>query len=472
VLRFSAASTADRFLPAAVAARLRPLAQRLDAVLFSMDERGHSGRASLAAFAIRIVSAAIAFVSQVLMARWMGGFEYGVFVLVWTVMVMVGDNSCFGFQTSVVRFIPQYRERGERGELRGLMRAAQGFVLVASCLVAATGLLGVWLLSDTIENYYVLPFYLGLSCLPLIALSTLMEGMARANGWSVVALTPVYILRPILILAMMAGAVLLDFAPSARVAIVCAIVASFLTTLYQLIAVVPPITADLRDAEARFRPREWIMVSLPIFLVDGFFYLHTNADLLMVGWFMEPQAVAIYFATLKLLALVHFVYFAVKAGVAQRYAQYAHSGDRARLASFARETVGWTFWPSLAMAVVIVIIGKPLLMLFGPGFETGYPLLLMLLAGVVVRAFIGPAESLLTMSGHQKICAGIFAATLAVNVGLNLLLIPRHGLWGAAVSSATAMIIETLLLGIAVRRTLGITMIVSLGGKNTKEVLS
>src|SRR5690606_11619731 len=81
VLRFSAASTADRLLPGAVAARLRPLARRVDAVLFSMDERGHSGRASLVAFAIRIVSAAIAFVSQVLMARWMGGFEYGVFVL-------------------------------------------------------------------------------------------------------------------------------------------------------------------------------------------------------------------------------------------------------------------------------------------------------------------------------------------------------------------------------------------------------
>ena len=470
-MRFSAASTADRLLPGAVAAWLRPTARRIDAVLFSMDERGHSGRASLAAFAIRIVSAAIAFVSQVLMARWMGGFEYGIFVLVWTVMVMAGDSSCFGFQTSVVRFIPQYRERGERGELRGLMRAAQGFVLVSSCLVAAAGLSGVWLMSDAIESFYVLPFYLGLSCLPLIALSTLLEGMARANGWSVVALTPVYILRPILILALMAGAVLLDFAPSARVAIACAILASFLTTLYQLVAVVPPITADVRDAAARYRLRDWVAVSMPIFLVDGFFYLHTNADLLMVGWFMEPQAVAVYFATLKLLALVHFVYFAVKAGVAQRYAQYAHGADRARLAGFARETVGWTLWPSLAMAAVIVVVGKPLLMLFGEGFESGYPLLLVLLCGVVVRAFIGPAESLLTMSGHQKVCAGVFAATLAVNVGLNLLLIPRYGLWGAAVSSATAMIVETLLLGIAVRRKLGITMIVSFGGKNTEEAL-
>ena len=38
---------------------------------------------SVIAFPIRIVSAVIAFVSQVLLARWMGSFEYGIFVLVW-----------------------------------------------------------------------------------------------------------------------------------------------------------------------------------------------------------------------------------------------------------------------------------------------------------------------------------------------------------------------------------------------------
>ena len=56
-----------------------------------------------------------------------------------------------------------------------------------------------------------------------------------------------------------------------------------------------------------------------LFLVEGFFLLLTNADVLLVGYFLEPNDVAIYFATVKTLALVHFVYFAVKAGVAQRY---------------------------------------------------------------------------------------------------------------------------------------------------------
>ena len=154
------------------------------------------------------------------------------------------------------------------------------------------------------------------------------------------------------------------------------------------------------------------MVSLPIFLVESFFFLLTNADVLMVGFYMEPDDVAVYFATVKTLALVHFVYFAVKAGVAQRYAAFTH-GEPEKLAVFARETVSWTFWPSLFMALVVLALGKPMLMLFGPGFDAGYPLLFLLVVGVVARAAVGPCESLLTMTGNQNICALVYALTLA-----------------------------------------------------------
>ena len=130
---------------------------------------------------------------------------------------------------------------------------------------------------------------------------------------------------------------------------------------------------------------------------------------------MQPDDVAVYFATVKTLALVHFVYFAVKAGVAQRYAAFTYS-DPQGLAAFARETVSWTFWPSLLMAIVVLALGKPMLVLFGPEYVQGFPLLFVLVAGVVARASVGPAESLLTMSGNQNICAGVYALTLALNV--------------------------------------------------------
>ena len=154
---------------------------------------------------------------------------------------------------------------------------------------------------------------------------------------------------------------------------------------------------------------------------------------------------------------MHFVYFAVKAGVAQRYAHFTH-GEPARLAAFARETVSWTFWPSLLMAMLVLALGKPMLVLFGPEFTRGYPLLFLLVFGVVARAAVGPCESLLTMSGNQNICAAVYALTLAFNIGLNVVLIPLFGLWGAAIATTFAMIFEAGALSFTVWRKLGIVM--------------
>lgn len=468
-MRFSAAVTAERFLPERLALRAKPVLGRVDALLFTADERGQAGRMSLIAFMIRIVSAVIAFASQVLLARWMGMFEYGIFVLVWTTMIIIGDISCFGFHTTVIRFIPEYRERSRFAELRGILLAGRLFVLAASTLVAALALLGVWLFSAAIESYYVVPFYLGIFCLPMIALSDMLQGISRANSWVFSALAPTYITRPLLILAFTGLGLFAGYPADAVTVVIAAVLATYTTTIVQLVAVTARTNEKARSGPRAYLMRDWIAVSLPIFLIESFFFLLTNADVLMVGRFMAPSDVAVYFATVKTLALVHFVYFAVKAGVAQRYAQFAHSGDRAQLAAFARETVSWTFWPSLLMALIVLALGKPMLMLFGPGFESGYPLLFVLVFGVVARAAVGPAESLLTMSGNQNICAGVYAVTLALNIGLNVVLIPLLGLWGVAIATAAAMVFEAIALSFTVWRRLGIVMAVALPQSPAKE---
>ncbi|MGB3390827.1 MAG: oligosaccharide flippase family protein [Pseudaminobacter sp.] len=466
-MRFSAASTAERLLPARLASRARPLLGAIDAALFTADERGQAGRMSLIAFVIRIVNAAIAFVSQVLLARWMGSFEYGIFVLVWVTMVIVGNLSCLGFHTSIIRFIPEYRAKGMLPELRGVLLTSRLFVLAASTLLAGIGALGIWLLSETIASYYVVPFILGVICMPMIALSDVLQGISRAHSWALSALSPTYLTRPILILVFMAAALLAGYAPTAVTAVIATILATYTTTIIQLVTVTGRVDRRVTAGPRKSHLRQWLVISLPIFLVEGFFFILTNADVLMVGFYLSPDDVAVYFATVKTLALVHFVYFAVKAGVAQRYAQFTH-GDTARLAAFARETVSWTFWPSLIMALVVLALGKPILLLFGPGFDAGYPLLFLLVFGVVARAAIGPCESLLTMSGNQNVCALVYALTLALNVGLNMAFIPHFGLWGAAIATSVAMCFEAAVLAFTVWRKLGIAMAIFMPATRTQ----
>ena len=107
-VRFSAASFAAKLLPARYAGMAEPWTRKFDSVMADTSVSGQAQRMSLVAFSIRIISAAIAFVSQILLARWVGQFEYGIFVLVWTAAVIAGNLSCFGFHTTIIRFAPQY----------------------------------------------------------------------------------------------------------------------------------------------------------------------------------------------------------------------------------------------------------------------------------------------------------------------------------------------------------------------------
>ncbi|MCC0031052.1 MAG: lipopolysaccharide biosynthesis protein [Brucellaceae bacterium] len=457
-MRFSAITAADRVLPSQMAARARPLFGYVDHVLFDTGEMAEARRRSLIAFMIRIFNAAIAFMSQVIMARWMGEFHYGIFVLVWVWMLILGSLAPMGFHTSIIRFLPQYASSGQDEELRGILVTTRIFALLAATVAAIVGIAGIWLFADHVPDYYMLPFVLGFICVPMIAFSDSLDGVARAKAWIILALAPAYAVRPVLLLAFMAGALLLGFPPEAKTALIAAIAATYVTTIGQFAIVMTRMGGEVKDGPRRILFMEWASVSLPIFLVEGFFFLLMNTDVLLVGYFMSPHDVAIYFATVKTLAIAHFVYFAVKAGSAQQYARYLSAGDDKALARFVAASVNWTFWPTLAMALMMLALGKPMLMLFGESFTAGYELVFILVFGVIARASVGPAESLLNMSGNQNICAGVYAITLAVNIGLNILLIPQMGLAGAAVSTVIAMICEATMLALVVWWRLGIAM--------------
>lgn len=118
--------------------------------------------------------------------------------------------------------------------------------------------------------------------------------------------------------------------------------------------------------------------------------------------------------------------------------------------------MNWTFWPSLAGAVLIIALGKPLLWLFGPQFEAGYPVMCILVVGFLFRSSMGPAEYLLNMLGEQALCATVLLSAAVLNVALNFALVPSFGLIGAALATSISLSMVALANSIVVWRRLDI----------------
>jgi len=455
-LSINLTDTVGRFVPMRFEPRLKPFLTMADNILTGDDTNAASQRMALITFIIRVASAVIAFVSQVLLARWMGSFEYGVFVAVWVAIIALGSLTSIGFPTSVIRFVAEYREKKQFGYLHGVIRSSLAIAFLASTILAiiGTGILHQW--PGIVKNYYILPAFLSAICLPMLALQGVLDGVARSLNWPRVAFLPTYIMRPLGILFVMWTAILLGFPATAETGMWAAIISTYCSSTIQLLILFNKVNRTVEPAKPQRKIGNWIIITFPVFLVEGFYVLVSSIDILFVGALMRPEDTAIYFASAKILALVHFVYFAVKAAVSHRYTTFHQAGDRDAFQSFVQKTVTWTFWPSLLLGLVMCVLGKFFLLLFGPEYIEGQILVWILVAGIVIRSSVGPAEALLVMAGKQNICAGAYAVTLGVNVILNFILIPKYGLVGAAIATTIAFGIESLTLHMAARYKLDI----------------
>jgi O-antigen/teichoic acid export membrane protein len=413
-------------------------------------------RTAGAAFLIRVASAAILYLSQVVLARWMGGFEFGVYVYVWTWVLLIGVVSDFGLATAAQRFIPEYAELKSFNLLRGFLVGSQWLSLALATAIAAAGVVGIRLLQPWLDDYLVVPLYLACACVPLFTLGNMLDGIARSYNWVNVALVPPYILRPVILIVAMAVGHRLGFAADATTAMIAAVFSTWATAILQLVLVKRRLAARVPRGPKAYAMRVWFGTSLPIFMVGSFFLLLTYADVLVLQIFRSPEEVAVYYAAAKTLALVAFVNFSVAAAAGHKFSEYHVAGDRARLAAFVADSVRWTFWPSLAATALILLVGRVFLWLFGPGFVDGYPLMFILAVGLLSRAAVGPVERLLNMLGEQRACALAYAGAFAINISLCLLLIPRYGATGAAIATTCAVISESTMLFFLTKYRLGL----------------
>ncbi len=435
------------------------LAGRLKARLAAL---GGSGEASLTRrlagtiFLIRVLSAGLAYLSQILLARWMGGSDYGTYVYVWTWVLLLGSMLDVGIASSAQKIIPDYRTAGQRALLRGFLSGGRWLTLATSTAAALllAGLIA--LLSPWIDASERMPLYLGCLTLPAFVVANTQDGIARSHDWMTLGLMPQFIIRQTLIIGFTAGAFVLGLDLGATAAMAASAAAVWLAMLGQMLVLNHRLGRHIEPGSRQYDLRGWLAISLPILLVESFYLLLSYTDVLVLQQFRSSEEVGIYFAVVKTLALVSFIHYAMSATTAHRFAEYHALGDKARLSAYVAHAIKWTFWPSLAATLVLLALGKPLLFLFGAQFTAGYDIMFIAAIGLVVRSAIGPVERLLNMLGQQRACAMAYAAAFVMNLVLCILLVPQFGGYGAAAATSLSLAFETVLLFRIVKQRLGL----------------
>src|ERR1700704_5297511 len=141
----------------------------------------------------------------------MGGSDYGVYVYVWTLVLLLGSMMDFGISVSAQKLIPEYRAGGNHDLLRGFLSGSRWMTFVVSSIVSLLLAGVVKFLSPWIEPGAVVPLYIGCLTLPAFVVANTQDGIARSHDWMRLGLMPQFVVRQSLIIGLTAGAFALGF---------------------------------------------------------------------------------------------------------------------------------------------------------------------------------------------------------------------------------------------------------------------
>src|SRR5262245_5670245 len=165
----------------------------------------------------------------------MGTFEFGIYVYVWTWVLLLGPMLDLGLSTAAQRFIPQYRENKQLEFLRGYVSGARwlGFSIAVVAASLCVGL--VWMLRPWLDDYTVVPLTLACICLPAFSVSNIQDGISRSYDWVGLAIIPTYIVRQVLLTVLMGAAYIAGLPVDAVTAMLLACIAMWMPVLGQLV---------------------------------------------------------------------------------------------------------------------------------------------------------------------------------------------------------------------------------------------
>jgi O-antigen/teichoic acid export membrane protein len=411
------------------------------------------------AFAVQIAGAGLAFLFSVMLARLVGVAGVGLYFLAITIVDISATISRLGLESASLRFASIAYSRSDRGSLAALYRKSTSLAFGAGIAIA----LPVWLIASHLSlggekaqefraELPLLVFAVAPVALLVVQAEFLKAVGSTATGTFSQAVVPSLLLLAGSIVLWFLGAgtvhaVFLTYVIVARASVILAIVMWHWR--------VPGIWRE----RGSFDMGRLLRTSTPLLLVNSMNLVLGWTDVLVLGMWRDAAEVGIYGIALRIALLTAFVLSAINVVVAPQFAALHAQGNDTALKRLAQQSALWTLIAAAPAILVLLLVPDLILQIFGPQFKDGAGALRILALGQLVNVATGSVGVLLVMTGHEKLMRNIVAASAALNLLGNLVLVPRYGAIGAAASTALSLAFMNILSWFMVRKILHINVL-------------
>jgi O-antigen/teichoic acid export membrane protein len=385
------------------------------------------------ALAGRASGGALNYAFNVMIGRWLGAGNLGVFSLALTVVTLGMGLGRLGLDQTLLRFVAIYRGEGAPDKTKGTVRLALRVSVVASVLLSAVVIGSAHAIALRVFGKPELTWPLrGLACmLPLGNLALVALAATQAcRVMTYVALTQ-NIITPLVQIGVLALCIAAGYGLGGAVSAVVTAQAVAALLGYRFALRLLPELGDRQVAPVTESARV-LRFGAAMALVDISSYLLGWIDILQLGYYVSAYDLGLYHAAARTAGVTTLTLLGINALFAPTMADLFNRGELVMLERLFKTTATWAITAGLPLFLLCALQGGVVLALFGPEFPAAALPLALLAAGQFVNAATGSAGYMLVMSGRQNLMLADQLISLAVAIGLNLWLIPRWGVLGAA----------------------------------------
>ena len=390
---------------------------------------------------LHVLGIGLRYATTITLTRLAGVRDYGAYAFALTASQLLAAPATAGASTASVRFVPGYVSQGRADRALVFIRYARRRVLWASVGLALAAAIGYAVVPGS-RPVTIPVFLLAMASVVPQALGLLQADTLRSVGLLFVSQATIAVQYPLLLLALLACAVAGGMKITAGTALLAMLVANAVVPLTQFTAERrwSRSIADCSRDELRNEAAAWRRVSRRLLVAKVSQSVLSSVDVIAIGFVLSVEESGIYNVALRTAALVNLVLVAsmtvygptISAAIsAKRYADAERDVWSCTRAAFL---------PTVALTGVLAVFAVPAMGLFGSEFRAGASLLQILLIGRLVNSLLGPVGMVLTVSGHERVAAAIYAGAALGAVTLIPLAAWRWGPVGAASASTAIMI--------------------------------
>jgi len=412
---------------------------------------------SVFAIALRALGAAAGLAYSILLARLLGAEGSGLYYLAFTVVSIGTVIGRLGLDNALLRFTSIHADAKEWERVRAVGRLGLRLAAITSLVVTVLVILLAPLISTRVFRELELSrplILMALSIAPLALLNLnaeILKGLKRVREAMIIQGVSLPLVAGLFLLILAGPFGLSGAVTGYTLATIVVCAASFVVMTNR-------IPAD-EQPRGSFERRKLLSTSWPLLVVAVMNLVIGLTDTVMLGIFMDSEAVGVYGVALRVTRLSSLVLVAVNSVVASEFSALWDAKKQANLSRLARlTTLGMT---AVSILIFIVFSSFPqfIMGIFGPEFTQGSRTLVILALGQLITLGTGPVAILLMMTGHEKFHRDTVLASALINVILNAVLIPLYGIEGAAIATAISLSVKNIVAVLFVRAKLGIKVL-------------